>query len=674
MKDPREQHFDVIVIGAGHAGCEAGLACARMGLKTLMLTMSLDSIALPPCNPSIGGTAKGQVVREIDALGGEMGRNIDETFIQIKMLNQSKGPAVQALRAQMDRRPYMERMKSVLENQPNLELRQGMATELLTEEVNGKHRAIGITSNLGMRYMAKSVVVTAGTSLDSRIIIGDQYYSGGRNGEQPSLSLAQNLRDYGLKSVRWKTGTPPRLDANTIDWDNLEIQPGNLERLLFGHYYQEEERQEVLGNSISRRALAEKTRWWKYLEKRHPESLNGWLPQVACFITHTNDSTHQLVRDNLDRAPMFNGLIQGSGPRYCPSFESKVANFPDKSAHQFFLEPEGWNTNEVYLQGANTSLPEDVQWEMVRSIKGLEQAEIMRVGYAIEYDGLSTDQLKPTLENKVIDNLFLAGQVNGTSGYEEAAGQGLLAGINAGRRAQGKEQIWFKRSEAYLGVLVDDLINKDIVEPYRLMSARAEYRLLLRNDNADLRLTELGRSLGLVSDQQYEGFANYREELGRGVKVLEQRKLKASEKLNARLAEEDASLQVKEAVSYRDFLKRPKANISILLDVDRTLLADAEVFHDEERFSWQVLKELEIETKYEGYILKQQELVEKFNRMEDKLIPEEFNYDLVAGLRNEARENLKRFTPRSLGQARRLAGVNPADIAILLVWLERKVV
>lgn len=691
-----QKSYDVIVIGAGHAGCEAALLAARMGKKTLLMTLSLDAIALPPCNPSIGGSAKGQVVREIDALGGEMGRNIDETFIQIKLLNHTKGPAMQALRAQMDRRPYMERMKKVLENQKDLDLKQGLVVELLVTDKGGKKNAVGVKTHLGMNYKASAVVITAGTSLDSRIIIGSKHYSGGRNGEMPAVMLAKNLRHLGLKSVRWKTGTPPRLNADSINWDRLEIQPGHSSPLFFGHYYSSDKKKEVVENSISRRDLSYGTRWWRFLEKKYPETLDGWLPQVACFLTETNEKTHEIVRNNLDRAPMYNGLIEGAGPRYCPSFEAKVVNFPDKKAHLFFLEPEGWNTNEVYLQGANTSLPEDVQIDFVRSIKGLEEAEIMRVGYAIEYDGISTQQLQPTLESKVVGNLFLAGQVNGTSGYEEAAGQGVLAGINAALRADGKELIWFKRSEAYLGVLIDDLINKEIVEPYRLMSARAEYRLLLRSDNADLRLSDLAYKLGTIDRDRYDDFCRYKEELQSASVGLESRKIRCHGGLNKLLSNVDERLMVKDVVSYADFLKRPQADISLLGAIDESLISD---LHDnwtlqyvkklnlngnEKNNSWveaidvgsgfnfEVLKELEIQVKYSGYIEKQEELVKKFNRLEDKKIPVDFDFSILPGLRNEAREALELFNPRSLGQARRLAGVNPADLAILMVWLEKK--
>jgi tRNA uridine 5-carboxymethylaminomethyl modification enzyme len=657
------KEYDVIVVGAGHAGCEAGLAAARMGCTTAMMTLSIDSIALPPCNPSIGGTAKGQVVREVDALGGEMGKNIDETFIQIRLLNDSKGPAVQALRAQMDRNIYMERMRRVVQTQDNLELKQGLVTEVIVRDTPSGKEIAGVRTSLGQEYHAKTVILTTGTSLDSKIIIGDKVYSGGRNGEMPAIDLSKSLKAHGFSIARWKTGTPPRLSARSIDWSQLEIQPGSTEPLAFGHYYDDASRQRRADNYAKRfpRGFIEGSMWGRWLQEHYPQELANWQPQVPCFLTYTNEATHQLVRDNLHRAPMFNGVIEGTGPRYCPSFEAKVANFPDKDSHHFFLEPEGWDNDEIYIQGANTSLPEDVQLAMVRTLPGLQNAEMMRVGYAIEYDGISTNQLLASLETKLIKNLFLAGQINGTSGYEEAAGQGIVAGINAARAVKGQEAMVLKRSDAYIGVMIDDLINKDIDEPYRLMTSRSEYRLILRTDNADLRLSEMGRAAGLLGDAQYAGFAQYRDTLASAKERLGAAKLKMTPELNARLTAIDPGLELKETLSAADFLRRTKADMDLI----------AELLPQFADIAPMVRRELEIQVKYDGYIKRQEELVERFNTLEEKLIPEDFDYTAINGLSTEAREKLQRFRPHSLGQAGRISGVNPADVAVLMAWMKK---
>ena len=613
--------YDVIVIGAGHAGCEAGLAAARMGSKTLMLTINLDMVAFMPCNPSVGGPAKGIVVREIDALGGEMGRNIDKTHIQMRMLNTGKGPAVRALRAQADKFSYQHELKKTIEETPNLTLFQGMVERLIVEEGVCK----GVVTQAGAEYTAKTVVITTGTFLRGEIIMGDLKYSSGPNNQQPSITLSEHLEELGFDLVRFKTGTPPRVNSNTIDYSKTEIQPGD-----------------------------DKPRAFSF------ETTKFIMDQIPCWLTYTSTETHRLIDENLHRSAMYSGMIKGTGPRYCPSIEDKVVRFNDKPRHQIFLEPEGRNTQEVYVQGLSTSLPEDVQRDMLRTIPGLENVEMMRTGYAIEYDAIVPTQLWPTLETKKIKNLYTAGQINGTSGYEEAAGQGLMAGINAACRSLGKKEVVLGREDAYIGVLIDDLVTKGTNEPYRLLTSRAEYRLLLRHDNADLRLTEVGREIGLIKEERYERFTNKKLQIEQEKERLSSIIIKPRPEVQELIRNIGGS-ELKDGIRASDLLRRPEMTYEHI-----HLLVPSEV-----ELSDEVKEQVEIQIKYEGYIEKSLQQVERMKKMESKKIPVDIDYDAISSLASEARQKLKDVRPLSMGQASRISGVNPADISILLVYIEQ---
>ena len=625
MQEFSAGHYEVIVVGAGHAGSEAALAAARMGCRTLLLTISLEMVAFMPCNPSVGGPAKGVVVREIDALGGEMGRNIDKTYIQMRMLNTGKGPAVQALRAQADKHAYATAMKQTIEACPNLDLKQGLVDRLVVEE--GQVR--GVVTSTGARYSADAVVLTAGTSSRGQIIIGELKYSSGPNNTLPSQKLSEHLLELGFELARFKTGTPMRIHKSSLNYEAMEIQPGDSQPNHFSFLTPDADYQ--------------------------PDF-------VPCWLTHTSQDTHEVIKANLHRAPMFTGIVEGVGARYCPSIEDKIVRFSDKPRHQIFVEPEGLTTDEMYIQGLSTSMPEDVQLQMLHSVAGLENAKLMRPGYAIEYDVVIPHQLRASLETKLVRGLYTAGQMNGTSGYEEAAGQGLIAGINAARQVQGQDPLIIKRSDGYIGVMIDDLVTKGTTEPYRLLTSRAEYRLLLRHDNADLRLTEIGHQIGLVDGQRYEAYLAKKALVDAEIKRLKKITLTPKTPGLQELFERVGSSSLLDGISAFNLLKRPEIRYLDLVTI---------IPRPEGPLERQEAEQVEIQIKYEGYIQKAIEKVEKVKAMEEKRIPEDIDYDAILNLANEARDRLKLIQPTTLAQASRVSGVNPADIAILSVYIQQ---
>lgn len=619
-----EENYDIVVVGAGHAGCEAALAAARLGLDTIIFTVSMDSVAMMPCNPNIGGSSKGHLVREIDALGGEMGKNIDKTYIQSKMLNASKGPAVHSLRAQADKANYSREMKKTLENTENLTFRQAEVSDIIIED--GSVR--GVKTHSGAVYRAKAVILCTGTYLQARCIYGDVVYHTGPNGLMPAQYLSDSMRDAGIELRRFKTGTPARLDRRSIDFSQMDEQKGD-ERIVPFSFTNTEE--------------------------------NIRREQISCWLCYTNEKTHEIIRENIDRSPLFSGVIEGTGPRYCPSIEDKVTKFPDKTRHQIFIEPEGENTNEMYMGGMSSSLPEDVQYAMIHSMKGLENARVVRNAYAIEYDCINAINLKPSLEFKAVSGLYGAGQINGSSGYEEAAAQGLMAGINAARGVKGLPPVVLDRSQAYIGVLIDDLVTKETAEPYRMMTSRAEYRLLLRQDNADLRLTETGHDIGLIDDERYEKFALKRTRIDEETERLEHTMVGANAAIQ-KFLEDHGSSGLKTAVSLAELIRRPELSYEAIREID----------DDRKELPPDVIEQVNIAIKYQGYIDRQKQQVEQFKKLEKKMLPSDIDYSEISNLRIEARQKLNLIRPVNIGQASRISGVSPADVSVLLVYLRSK--
>lgn len=632
-----EETYDAIVVGAGHAGCEAALALARMGQETIIFTVSMDSVAMMPCNPNVGGSSKGHLVREIDALGGEMGKNIDLTYIQSKMLNRSKGPAVHSLRAQADKAEYTRRMRMTMENTDHLTLRQAEVAELIFEDTDFK-KIKGVRTKSGASYYAKCVVLCTGVYLNARCIYGDVVNHTGPNGLSAATYLSDSMTDAGIPLRRFKTGTPARIDKRSIDFSKMEEQFGDEKIVPFSFTNTEDD--------IKR-------------------------DQISCWLTYTNEQTHQIIRDNIDRSPLFSGAIEGTGPRYCPSIEDKVMKFADKDRHQVFVEPEGEFTNEMYIGGMSSSLPEDVQYAMYRSVPGLEHARIVRNAYAIEYDCISALLLKPSLEFKGVEGLFSAGQMNGSSGYEEAAAQGLMAGINAARKLQGKEPVVLDRSQAYIGVLIDDLVTKETKEPYRMMTSRAEYRLLLRQDNADLRLTDIGHEIGLISEERYAHFCKKRELINQEVRRLNETMVGANKTIQNFL-ETHGSTTLKTAASLADLIKRPELSYEQIAPIDE----ERDSVYEKDAAAWngpfasEIMEQINIELKYDGYIKRQKSQVEHFVKLEKKRIPQDIDYEDVHNLRKEARQKLNEVRPENIGQASRISGVSPADISVLMIYLK----